>query len=295
MKYTIPVVILLLALLGASGIYVVGEGHAATLSRFGEIEATGIGPGLHFKLPFVQDVSVYDTREIVSQAEPGDGKTRDGQSVRVGFHVRWRIADPAAYFKATSGDELQATQQMEPLVRDALRKEIAGQDLAGLLVATNRDIGAKTRDEVGAQIRRKFGIEVLDVGIGRVLPPEDALASVYKRMKAEAQAAAGGVRSDGDAAAAAIRAQGDADDEQVLAAANQKAAAIRGDGDAEAAKIDATASVKDPQFFRYWSSLDTWRNSFDNGGAVVVLDKGSPFMQAIDAGAATDSTTTKRH
>src|SRR6185437_6133293 len=276
MKYAIPIVIIVLALLGVNGIYVVGEGHAAVLSRFGRMEATGIAPGLHFKLPFVQDVSVYDTREITSQAEPGDCKTRDGQAVRVGFHVRWQIADPTVYFNATSGDELQATQQMEPLIRDALREHVAGTELSGVLAAS-QDIGAVVRGQVGSEIRRKLGIKVLDVAVGRVLPPD------------EAQAAAGNVRAEGVAAAAAIRAQGDADDQQVLAEAAQAAAAVRGDGDAQAAKIYAAASVKDPHFFRYWSSLDAWRKSFSDGGAVVVLDKGSPFMQAIDAGAASDN------
>ena len=295
MKYAIPIVIIVLVLLGANGIYVVGEGHAASLSRFGRVEASGMGPGLHLKLPFVQDVSVYDTREIISQAEPGDCKTRDGHAVRVGFHVRWQIADAATYFNATSGDELQALQQMEPLIRDALRSEVADNDLSALLAATSQDMGAKVRGDVGAELRGKLGINVLGVGIGRVLPPEDALASVYKRMTTEAQAAAGSMRMQGEAEAAAIRAQGEADDEQVLAAASQAAAAIRGDGDADAAKIYAVASAKDPQFFRYWSSLDAWRNSFSGGGAVVVLDKGSPFMQAIDAGASSDNPTPAKH
>jgi len=295
MKYAIPIVIIVLVLLGANGIYVVGEGHAASLSRFGRVEASGMGPGLHFKLPFVQDVSVYDTREIISQAEPGDCKTRDGHAVRVGFHVRWQIADAATYFNATSGDELQALQQIEPLIRDALRSEVADNDLSALLAATSQDMGAKVRGDVGAELRGKLGINVLGVGIGRVLPPEDALASVYKRMTTEAQAAAGSMRMQGEAEAAAIRAQGEADDEQALAAASQAAAAIRGDGDADAAKIYAVASAKDPQFFRYWSSLDAWRNSFSGGGAVVVLDKGSPFMQAIDAGASSDNPTPAKH
>jgi len=295
MKYAIPIVIIVLVLLGANGIYVVGEGHAASLSRFGRVEASGMGPGLHFKLPFVQDVSVYDTREIISQAEPGDCKTRDGHAVRVGFHVRWQIADAATYFNATSGDELQALQQIEPLIRDALRSEVADNDLSALLAATSQDMGAKVRGDVGAELRGKLGINVLGVGIGRVLPPEDALASVYKRMTTEAQAAAGSMRMQGEAEAAAIRAQGEADDEQVLAAASQAAAAIRGGGDADAAKIYAVASAKDPQFFRYWSSLDAWRNSFSGGGAVVVLDKGSPFMQAIDAGASSDNPTPAKH
>jgi len=296
MKYALPIVIIVLALLGANSIYVVGEGHAASLSRFGRVETSGIGPGLHLKLPFVQDVSVYDTREIISQAEPGDCKTRDGHSVRVGFHVRWQIAEPATYFNATSGDELQATQQMEPLIRNALRSEVADNDLSALLAATSQGMGAKVRGDIAAELRAKLGIDVLGVGIGRVLPPEDALASVYKRMTAEAQAAAGTVRAQSEAETAAIHAQGDTDNEQVLAAASQAAAAIRGDGDADAARIYAAASAKDPQFFRYWSSLDAWRTSFSGGGAVVVLDKGSPFMQAVDAGATNDnSTPAKQH
>lgn len=292
MKYAIPILVIVLALLGANGIYVVGEGHAAVLSRFGELQAAGVGPGLHFKLPFVQDISVYDTREITTQAEPGDCKTRDGQLVRVGFHVRWRIVDPALYYKVTSGDELQAIQLMEPLVRDALRKAVASADLPALL-ASDGGIGVRLRGEVGEQVRQKLGIDVLDVAVGRVLPPEDALASVYKRMTTEAQAAAGTVRAEGEAAAAAIRAAGDVGDQQALAAANRAAAAVRGDGDAQAAKIYAAASAKDPQFFRYWSTLDTWRKSFSGGGAVVVLDKGSSFMQAVDAGASGGATPPK--
>jgi membrane protease subunit HflC len=295
MKYAVPIVIIVLALLGANSIYVVGEGHAASLSRFGRVEASGIGPGLHLKLPFLQDVSVYDTREIISQAEPGDCKTRDGHAVRVGFHVGWRIVDPATYFDATSGDELQAVQQMDALVRSAVRSEVANNDFSALLAATSGGMGAKVRSDVGTELRTRLGIEVLGVGIGRVLPPEAALASVYKRMTTEAQAAAGAARAQGESEAAAIRAQGAAANEQVLAAADQAAAAIRGDGDAEAARIYAAASAKDPQFFRYWSSLDAWRTSFSGGGAIVVLDKGSPFMQAVDAGAAGDRATPARH
>ncbi|TAN07992.1 MAG: protease modulator HflC [Rhodanobacteraceae bacterium] len=295
MKYAIPIVVIVLALLLGNSIYVVGAGHAAVLSRLGRVEAAGVGPGLHFKVPFVQNVTVYDTRELSSQAEPGDCKTRDGEVMRVGFHVRWQVTDPATYFKATSADELQAIQQMEPLIRDALRKEVAGRDLSAVLVASNHDIGAKVRGDVSGAIRRKLGIEILDIGIGRVLPPENSLASVYKRMTAEAQAAAGSVRAEGDAAAAAVRAEGDAQNQQVLADANQAAAAVRGQGDAEAAKIYAAASAKDPQFFRYWSNLEAWRRSFSGGGAVVVLDKGSAFMQAVDAGATSDSTAPKKH
>ena len=295
MKYAIPIVIIVLALLGANGIYVVGQGHAAVLTRFGHIESSNIAPGLHFKLPFVETVTVYDTRAIVLQSEPEDYKTEDGDPVRVGFFVRWQVADPDAYFKATSDDELQVTQQMAPVIHGALREQIGKHSLADLLGADGGAIDRALRDAVSGSLRAKLGVAILDVGVERVLPPDEALPSVYKRMSAEAEVQAAEARDAGESAAAAISAKGDAADQQVLAAAAKQAAVVRGEGDAEAAKIYAAASAQDPQFFRYWTSLETWRKSFSGGGAVIVLDKDSPFMQAIDAGAAADNTTAKKH
>lgn len=294
MKYVIPVVIILLALLGANGIYVVGQGHAAVLTRLGHVQATDIAPGLHFKLPFVQEVKIYDTRVIVQQSEPEDYQTADGDAVRVGFFVRWRVADSNAWFDATAGDDMQATRQMAPLIHKALRGEIARHSLAELLETDGGAIDDGLRNAVGSEVRRKLGIEVLDIGVERVLPPDDALASVYKRMNTEAGARAGAVRDQGEAAAAAIRAKGAGVDAEVLAAAAKQAAGVRGEGDATAAKIYAQASAQDPQFFRYWSNLETWRKTFSDGGAVVVLDKDSPFMQAIDEGAANGPLNRKR-
>lgn len=285
-KYVIPIVVIVLALLGANGLYVVGQGHAAIVSRMGRVEAAAVGPGLHFKLPYVQTVTLYDTREIASQAEPVDAKTRDGQAVRAGFDARWRIVDPARWFAATAGNELQTLQQMMPQIRAALQAQIAQRDLADVLVAGGRDIGEPVRAQVAGAIRAKLGIDLLAVSVGRVLPPDTALTSLYKRMTDEAQAQAGAVRAKGEEAAAGVRATGDAANQQVIAAADQAAAKVRGAGDAQAAGIYAAASAKDPSFFRYWSALETWRQSFSGGGAVVVLDRNSPFMQAVDAGAA---------
>lgn len=293
MKYLIPVVIIVLALLGANGIYVVGEGHAALLTRFGHVQTSDIGPGLHFKLPFVEDVTIYDTRAIVMRSEPEDYKTEDGDPVRVGFFVRWRVADPDAWFKATTGDDLQVTEQMTPVIRAALRTEIADHSQAELLGSDGGPIDRGLRAAVSDNLRKRLGVTILAIGVERVLPPDDALKSVYKRMSAEANAKAGEVREQGEAAAAAIRAKGDAADQKVVGAASKQAAEVRGQGDAEAAKIYASASAKDPQFFRYWSSLETWRQSFAGGGAVVVFDRNSPFMRAIEEGAAGGTSANK--
>lgn len=286
MKYIIPVVIIVLALLGANGVYVVSEGHAAVLTRFGQVEATDIGPGLHFKLPFVDRVALYDTRAIVLQAQPEDYKTAGGEPVRLGFFVRWKVADPGVYFGATSAEVLKVTQKMSPVIAGALRGQVSRHSAAELLATDDGAIDKALRDAVAADLRQRLGVTVLDIGIRRVMPPDDALPAVYKRMTTEAKAQAGGIRAQGEAAAAAIRAKGDAADARVLEAAGSAAAIDRGQGDVAAAKVYAQASAQDPQFFRYWSALNTWRKTFGNGGAVVVIDKDSPFMQAINEGAA---------
>lgn len=286
MKYLLPVAIIVLALLGANGIYVVSQGQAVVLSRFGHVQAIGIGPGLHFKLPFVDHVNVYDTRSLLLQAQPDDYKTVDGESVRAGFFVRWRVADPKTYFNATGADELKADRQITPIVATALRAQVGKHTSAQLLATDGGAIDAALREAVSAELRQRMGVDVMAVGIRRIMPPDDTLANVYKRMRAEAKAQADAVRAQGEGAAAAIGAKGDVADQQLLEAANKVAAVDRGQGDVAAAKVYAQASAQDPQFFRYWSTLNTWRKTFGDGGAVVVLDKDSPFMQAVDEGAA---------
>lgn len=285
MRVLLPIVVIVVALAAATGVYVVGEGHAAVLTRLGAVRSADVPPGLHFKLPLVDRVTVYDTRVIVQQSEPEDYQTSDGDPVRAGFFVRWQVSDPAAYFRATGGDELQVTRQMAPVIHAALRAQIGQHDLAGLLAADGGPIDQALAAAVGAGLRAKLGVSILAIGVGRVLPPDDALPTVYKRMTAEADASAGTVRDAGDAAAASIRAKGATADRVVLAAAASEAAAVRGEGDAQAAKIATAAATEDPQFFRYWSAIESWRRTFAAGDAIVVLDRGSPLLQAIDAGA----------
>lgn len=288
MKYLIPLAIIVLALLGANGIYVVSQGHAVVLTRFGNVEAIGIGPGLHFKLPFADRIDAYDTRSLLLQSQPEDYKTTGGDVVRVGFFLRWRVADAGVYYSATHADELHAGRQMTAVAAAALREQIGKHSLAELLASDGGAIDAALRAAVAAKLQQELGVTVLAMGIRRAMPPDDVLPTVYKHMTAEAKAQADAVRAEGESAAAAIRAKGDAADQLLLEAANKSAAADRGEGDVAAAKVYAQASAQDPQFFGYWSTLNSWRKIFGEGGAVVVIDKDSPFMQAINEGAVSD-------
>jgi membrane protease subunit HflC len=280
MKVLAALIVLLLVLAGADSVFVVREGHGALLLQLGRIASAPIPPGLHFKFPFAQQVDVYDTRAIVSESEPERYQTSDGDAVDVGFYARWRVADPEAYYRATSGEELQATQQMMPLIRDALRSQVQARDLRGI-IAGDGAISTRVRALVDKETRKRLGIQVLDVGIERVEFPDEAAAAVYKRMQANAKSRAAALRAQAEEKASGIRAKGEQKAQQILAEAQQDAGTIRGEGDALAAKVHAQTSAEDPQFFAFWSSLQAYRAALDNGRAVIVLDRRSPFLKEL--------------
>lgn len=278
MKVVAALIVLILALAGADSVFVVREGHGALLLQFGRIASAPLGPGLHVKFPFAQQVDVYDTRTIVSESEPERYQTGDGNAVDVGFYARWRVLDPQAYYRATGGEELQATQQMMPLIRDALRSQVQSRDLQDI-IAGDGAISARLRALVDKETRARLGIAILDVGIERVEFPDEAADAVYKRMQADAKSQASALRAQAEEKASGVRAQGEHQAHEILAKAQQEAGAIRGEGDAQAAKVHAKTSAEDPQFFAFWSSLQAYRTALDNGRAVIILDRQSPFLK----------------
>lgn len=289
MKTLAAAIVLLLVLAAADSMFVVREGHGALRLQFGNIEGAALGPGLHFKLPLVQRVQTYDTRDILAESDPDRCQTADGNAVQVGFTVRWRVLDPQAFYRATAGEELQATQEMAALVRDALRSQVQSHTLSELVGGGSSVVATRLKALVDPEMRRRLGVQVLDIGIARVEYPDDAADAVYKRMQASAKAQAAAIRAQGEDKAASIRAEGEQGAQALLAQAQKDVAAASGDGDAQAAKIYADAGSANPQFFAYWSELQSWRDTFGDGHAVIVLDRDSPFLKAIEPGATSSS------
>ena len=153
MKRIVAIVaVVLLALLGLNSMFVVSEGQSALLLQFGRIMRTDYAPGLHFKLPVVQQVLHFDKRILSLDAQPERYFTSEKKSVNVDFYVKWRIADNAAYYRATGGDQLQAEQRLTPIIKDALRFEFNARTLQDLISGgrniINLPAGEKARDAV---------------------------------------------------------------------------------------------------------------------------------------------------
>ena len=286
MKIVCAFVGLLVVLLGLNSAFVVSEGQSALLLQFGRIIRADYTPGLHFKLPVVQQVVLLDNRILNLDAQPERYFTSEKKSINVDFYVKWRIADNAAYYRATAGEQLQAAQRLIPIVKDALRFEFNSRPLQAVVANGRDDITNRVRNQTDAAARRSLGIEVVDVRIKRIELPDEVSDSVYKRMRAERQQLAQDLRSRGKEAGERIRADADRQKAVLLADAEREAATVRGDGDAQAAAIYAQSYGQDPDFFDFYRSLQAYRTSFLDGKGVLVLKPESDFLRYFNDGGA---------
>jgi membrane protease subunit HflC len=286
MRMLPPILALLLVALVANSVFVVREGQSALLLQFGRIEGVGSSrgadylPGLHFKLPLVQQVVRYDRRILNLEAPPERYFTAEKKAVNVDFYVKWRIDDPVRYYQSFGSDEFQtfANQRLAPIIKDALRFEFTSRSLNDLIASARSDITERVLELANKQTVDTFGIRVVDVRIKRIEFPDEVLDSVYKRMSAERNRLANEQRSNGREAAAKIEADADRQVQVIKAEAERDAQRLRGEGDAKAAEIYAAAYAKDAEFYAFYRSLQAYREAFRNGG-VIVLDPKSEFLR----------------
>jgi membrane protease subunit HflC len=286
MKIVLAILAALLILLGLNSMFVVNEGENALLLQFGRIVRTDYQPGLHFKLPLVQQAVFFDNRILSMDAPPERYFTSEKKSVNVDFYVKWRIADNAAYYRATSGDQNQAVQRLTPIVKDALRFEFNSRTLQDLIAGGRKDITERVRHQTDAAAGRNLGIEVLDVRIKRIDLPDEVSESVYKRMRAERLQLANELRFTGQEQGETIQAEADRQGQVLRADADSAAAKVRGEGDAQAAAIYAQAYGQDPEFFAFYRSLEAYKKSFADGKGVLVLKPDAEFLRYFNDGAA---------
>ena len=289
MKMLVPIVALILVAVAANSAFVVREGQSALLLQFGRIEGaessggSDYKPGLHFKIPLIQQVVRYDRRILNLEAAPESYFTSEKKAVNVDFYVKWQIENPAKYYRSFGADELQslASQRLAPIIKDALRFEFNARSLNELIASARSDITEHVLDQANKAAQGTLGIHVVDVRIKRIEFPDAVLESVYKRMSAERGRLANEQRSNGNEESLKIRADADRQVQVLKAEAERDAQQTRGEGDAKAAEIYAAAYGKDPEFYAFYRSLGAYRESFKNGG-VLVLDPKSEFLRYFD-------------
>lgn len=272
------IVLLLVVFIGAASVFTVSEREHAIKFQFGEIVRSDYEPGLHFKIPFINTVRKFDRRILTLDNRPEEFLTAEKKNVIVDFFVKWRITDPAYFYRATlGGQEIVADQRLLEIMKDGLRAEFARRTVQQVVSAERAEIMA-IMAEASRDAAREFGITIVDVRVKRIDLPDEVSASVYQRMTQERARVAAQLRAEGAEAAERIRADADRQRTVILANAYRDAETIRGEGDARAADIYATAFNRDAEFYAFYRSLEAYRRSMGSQD-VMVLDPDSEFFR----------------
>lgn len=263
-----------------STLFVVDQRQYAIVFALGEVRKVINEPGLHFKLPPpFQNVIFLDKRLLTLDTPEADRFiTAEKKNILVDAYVKWQITDPRLYFVSFSGDERRAQDRMSQIVKAALNDEITKRTVREVISGERGKVMDAIRKKV-AEEARQIGVDIVDVRLKRVDYVEQINSSVYDRMKAERARVANELRSTGAAESEKIRADADRQRTVILAEAYRDAENIRGDGDAKASQIYAQAFGQNPEFFKFYRSLEAYRASFKNRSDVLVVDPNSEFFK----------------
>ncbi|MFN2308789.1 MAG: protease modulator HflC [Gammaproteobacteria bacterium] len=264
-------------------VFIVYEWERAVLFRLGEIVKSDFEPGLHFKLPFINNVRKFDARILSLDVEPERFLTAEKKNVIVDSFVKWRIGDVTRFYTAVLGDEAQARHRLEQIIKDGMRGEFSKRTINEVVSGERAQIMNVLTGNASQQAR-ELGIDVIDVRIKRIDLPPDVNTAVYGRMEAERTRVAKDFRSRGFEAGERIRADADRQREVMLAEAFRDAERVRGEGDARATDIYASAYNKNAEFYAFYRSLNAYRTAF-GGGDLLVIEPDSEFFRYFkDAG-----------
>lgn len=279
---------LLLALLAVIAViaymsaYFVDQREKVILFNLGKIKEVDMKPGLHFKLPLVNNVAKFDGRILTLDETPERFLTNEKKNVMVDFYVKWRIDDVGQYYRSTRGQERNAQSRLSQIIKDGLRNEFAKRTIRQAVSGERGDI-MKSIVETSRELAKDLGIQVVDVRISRIDLPQETSASVHERMRAERERIANELRAEGKEASEKIRAEADKQRTVLIAQAYREAQELRGAGDAKSAEIYANAYEKDPDFYSFYRSLESYRKSFQNKGDLLVLEPDSEFFRYFKA------------
>lgn len=261
-----------------NSVFVVDQRTQVIVLKFGQIVGSDYAPGLHFKIPFFQDVKRFDGRLLTLDNPAETFLTGDKKNVEVDSYVKWRIADVATYYLATGGQELVAGDRLKAIVNRGLRDGL-GTRTVQQLVSGERDAIMQALRDSSADKVKDLGIEVVDMRIKTINLPKSDLGSVYERMRAERSRIAANLRAEGAEAAENIRSDADRTASTLQADAYRDAEKLRGEGDAKAAEIYARAYGQDPDFFSFYRSLSAYRDSFKDRQDVLVVEPKGEFFK----------------
>ncbi len=267
------------AFLAFSSFFTVSETQQALVLQLGEHKKTIRDPGLHFKIPLIQNVVYLDKRILNLDVSPQEVIASDQKRLVVDAIARFRIIDPLLTYQ-TRVNEVGAAQALATLLSSNVREVLGREQFITLLSGERANLMTLIRDQVNTGAKG-FGIEIVDVRIRRADLPEANSQAIFIRMNTERKQEADEIRAEGREIALKIKADANRQRTVLLANAERDAQILRGEGDGEAVRIFAEAFNKDKDFFEFYRAMQAYREALGNEDTTLVLSPNSEFFKYL--------------
>ncbi len=278
-SFTYLFILVLTFFIGSQSVYIITEIERAVLLRLGRIVNPDIGRGLHFKIPFVDQVRRFDARIMTLDAQSMRFLTVEKKSTEVDSFAKWRIFDVQKYYTSTNGEQDRAERLLAQRINEGLRNEFARRSLQEVVSGERDQLMLNLRDQLNGFTQGSMGVEVVDVRVKKIDLPKEVSEPVYNRMRAEREREAKEHRAIGREQAEIIRAEADREVTVIEANAYREAERLRGAGDAQSTGIYAEAYNKDREFYAFVRSLNAYTSTFSGKEDMILLDPESDFFK----------------
>jgi modulator of FtsH protease HflC len=264
-----------------NSLYIMKETERGVLLRFGEVVNPDIAPGLHAKIPFVNNVRKFDGRILTVDAQPERFLTQEKKAVIVDSFAKFRVADTTKFYTATNGEESRAMGLLAQRINNGLRNQMGRRTIQEVVSGERDQLMDDLTKDLNKMAQEELGVVVVDVRVKKIDLPPDVSESVYRRMNAEREKEAREHRSQGQELAEGIRAAADREVTVLKANAYRDAEQVRGEGDAEATRIYAESFSQDKEFYAFTRSLRAYQDAFQGSGDILLIQPDSDFFKYL--------------
>ncbi|MCV2506399.1 MAG: protease modulator HflC [Candidatus Lightella neohaematopini] len=304
MYKSIIIIVLLLITFIYSSLFFVQEGQNGIVLRFGKVIRSNndnpliYNPGVHWKIPFIEDVKIIDTRINTTENQADRFVTMEKKDLIIDSYIKWRVNNLSRYYLSTGGNITQAEILIKRKFSDRLRSELGKLDVRSIVTDFRNKLMNNVKNSLNYGIisnsysirgvktnsssMSMLGIEIIDVRIKQINLPIEVFDAIYKRMRAERESVARRHRSQGKEEAEKIRAIADYQVTRILSEARKQSSIIKGIADAKTIRIYAQSFSKDPDFYNFIKKLKIYKNSFRNNKNIMILNTQNEFFKFIN-------------
>ena len=278
-KSILIIVIIVLILVANFSLFMVDETKQAIILQFGKPIKVIQEPGLHLKVPFIQNVVLFEGRLLIYDAQPTEIITRDKKTLILDNYARWKIEDPLLFLQ-TVRDINGAQARLDDIIYSELRVDLGKFDMSEIVSLKRTEI-METVTQRSNEKSMEYGINIVDVRIKRADLPSENEKNIFARMQAERERIAKQYRAEGEEESAKIMAETEREKTVILAEAYKQAQQLRGEGEAEAIRIYAESFNQDPEFYQFFRTMESYQNSLKEE-TTILLSPDSEYIKYMN-------------